>query len=495
MFFVVPVFADDPPGDLADPTPIKGVKQVFMDAADDMALHRTDADPSVDPVIGNWPELDYATLGRWAPTDAFADPYFGNYSTNGGFFRLDMVFCELLNPLGDVNGLYDPIQYGINPVFYWVEFDMDANEETGGDTEEPHLGYDDNIARWGGIPQGERFRDRINTDGEPWSGDFNAVPATHRSGQEFALFCQGDHFYNIDRIEGDADEIFEAGETWIVGGDFFWRARGYDPITYSTLYRPYITVRFKHSIADDVTTVSFVYPLDNDAHAELYGEPPEGIDFFAGNANSIHEAMYDLNLSAGDPPPGTSYHTYRPLLAQWEDQDPLDHLDPWNWRCTMLFGTALDEVAQGGKIVAWTDAWPDIAPGDFNGDGLVSKTDRQMLSSYIVAHDGELGYDADEEINNQIDRASFSDRFSVHDIDYDGLVSISGFPEQDPCDYDNDGDVDLEDYQAFQKCYSTQPLNPEVLANVGCIDAFDDNGDLDVDLGDYTVFVSVLNNP
>jgi len=488
--------------DVTDATPIAGVKQVLLDPWDDMALRRTDADPSVNPLTGNWPELRYATLGRWEPVDAYADPYFGDYSTNGGcstncgFMRLDMVFDGLLNPPGEVLGTYNPTQYGPNPLFGWVELDMDANENTGGDPYQPYLGYNANVARWGGMPQGPWFVDRISTDGEPWTGTFGSLPATYRSGQEFFVDFQSDFVDSIDKVVGNTNDLFEEDETWLVSGSLLWRARGYDPITYALEYRPYITLRFKHSTNDGATTVSLVYPLDNYAHAQLYDQWPEqGNDFSEGNANSVREAMWDLNLSGYNPPAGTESHDYRPLLEEWAFQDPLDHLNPWAWRCMILVGTALDEGAQGGKVIAWTDAWPNVVANDFNGDGLVTRTDRQILNDYIAAHDGETGYDADGMVNGEIERVDFSDRFSMHDGEYDGLVTTNGFPVQGPCDYDNDGDVDLEDYRALQSCFSPQPLDPEILANVGCLDAFDDTGDLDVDLDDYAICGPVMNGP
>jgi len=505
LFLVVPALADDPPGDVTDATPIEDIKQVFIDPVDDMALRRTDDDPSVDPLTTNGPELLCATLGRWVPVDAYADPYFGNYSTNGEcdtngeFLRLDMVFDGLFNPPGDLIG-YAPTKYGPNPLFGWVELDMDTNAETGGETEEPDLGYNANVARWGGMPQGAWFEDRISIDGEPWSGDFEEIPATHRSGLEFMLLFHGNYMHDIEEyVEGNTNNVFEEGETWIIGGDFFWRAPGYDPITYTLGYRPHVTIRFKHSIVDDATTVSFVYPLDNLAHARLYNDwPAQDNDFTGGNANSVYEALSDLRISADNPwpgPPPWQEHDNWPLLVQWATQDPLDHLNPWDWRCTMLFGTGLEQYPVGGGVHVWTDAWPNVVVNDFNGDGLITKTDRQLLNDYVTAHDGETGYDADGMVNQEIDREAFSNRFSMHDDDYDGLVSTNGFPEQGPCDYDNDGDVDLDDYRAFQVCYSTTALDPEVLVNVGCLDAFDDNNDLDVDLDDYVIFVSVMNGP
>ena len=500
LFCVMPALADDPPGDVTDPTPIEGAKQVFMDPQDDLALRRTDDDPSVDPLTGNWPELRYATLGHWIPVDAYADPYFGNYSTNGDcntncdFLRLDMVFDGLLNPPGDVNGTYTPAQYGLNPLFGWVEIDMDANSNTGGDTDQPEIMYCANVARWGGMPQGTRFVDRISIDGEPWSGTFGALPATYRSGEEFFLLFQGDYIGSIDKVVGDTDNVFEEDETWLVNGALLWGAPGYVYVTYGGGYQPDVTIRFRHSTADGATTLSFVYPLDNQAYAELYDDwPVQDYNFSYFDANSVDEALWDLEISADDPPYPS--HPNNPLLEGWATQDRQNHLDPWGWRCTVLFGTALQSQAQGGERFAWTDAWPNVVVNDFNGDGLVTKTDRLMLSDYIAAHDGEMDYDADGMENGEIDRETFSNRFSMHDDDYDGLVSTNGFPVQGPCDYDNDGDVDLDDFRAFQVCYSMTPLDPEVLANVGCLDAFDDDGDLNVDLDDYVIFVSVMNGP
>ena len=492
------------------PDPIPLVKRVGVDGEQDAQARwtevTTDGFPGTD---ANLPDLLYATLGCWAPDDPPNDPYTGIYTASGGFLRLDLVFPGLLNPPGPVGASYEPMLYGTNPLFGWVEFDMDANEETGGDTAQPELGYNANAARFGGMPQGERFMGRVGTDGLPWDReDFDAVPAIHRSGEEFSLRLEGEWIIEIDFVIDDGDGIFEEGEEWVLGGYFFWRASGYEPLTYAQVYAPWVTIRFGHSLDDNTTTVSFVYPLDNAAHALMYdaerdsgeSKQSEPMDFFDWNANSVLEALTDLNLSAIDPPSGTEDHEHRPLLIQWADQDPVDHLNPWYWRTTMLFGTALESAPLEGGAYVWTDIRPNVVVGDFNGDGLVSATDSQMLADFLAQHDADPLYDAGGEPwgepDGEIVLLDFAFRFSIFDGDYDGLVpDAGGLPFQGPCDYYNDGDVDLMDYQAFQFCFSLTPLDPDDVDDVGCLDAFDPNGDSYVNLVDFGVCFTLLDGP
>ena len=492
LSFAVPAVAV--PGDTAEPTAIDGTKQVFLDPPDDMSLHRTDDEPEIPTLSGNWPEMIFATLGRWAPVDPHDNAYLGEFSATGGFLRLDLVFAGLLNPPGELIGNYYPEEYGPNPLIGWVDFDVDANADTGGDTEQPETGYTWNVARWGGLPQGQHFTDRITMDGEPWSGVFGATPLTYRSGADFRLLFHGTYLDTIEQhVTGDTNDQFEAGETWIMAGPVLWRNRGYDLITYAGAYEVLVRVRFAHSLVTDRTTVTLVYPLDNYAHAALYDVPYEEPDFISAGVNSIHEALWDLQVSADDPP-GSPKPQYRPLMADWAFQEPTDHLNPAAWRCTFLFGTGLEE--NSGYGVAHTEAWPNVVQHDFNGDGLVSATDELLLTDYIAGHDGEAGYDDDGVVNGTVSRVSFASLFSVHDADYDGLVTADGFPSQAVADYDNDGDVDLADVQAMQHCFTGagETLDPLLLENVGCLDAFD-GGDLDIDLDDYSVLLSVLTGP
>lgn len=489
---------------IAIPDSIPLVRQVGVDGADDVEPRWTDVTTDgYSMTDSNLPDLVYATLGCWAPDDPPNDPYTGIYTGSGGFLRLDLVFSGLLNPPGPLGASYDPMLYGVNPLFGWVEFDMDANEETGGDTAQPELGYNANAARFGGMPQGERFMGRVGTDGLPWDReDFDAVPAIHRSGEEFSLRLEGGLIdpEGIDYVIDDGDYIFEDGEEWVLGGYFFWRASGYEPLTYAQVYAPWVTIRFGHSLESNSTTVSFVYPLDNEAHALLYGTDSEEIDFDDSNANSVLEALTDLKLSAIDPPSGTADHEHRPLLIQWADQNPLDHLNPWYWRTTMLFGTALELSPQEGGAYIWTDIRPNVVTGDFNGDGLVSATDSQALADFLEEHDTDPLYDVGGEPwgepDGEIVLLDFAFRFSIFDGDYDGLVpDAGGLPVQGPCDYDNDGDVDLMDYQAFQSCCSLSPLDPEDMDDVGCLDAFDRDEDSYVNLEDFGVCFTLFDGP
>ncbi|MBN1510819.1 MAG: SUMF1/EgtB/PvdO family nonheme iron enzyme, partial [Phycisphaerae bacterium] len=63
-------------------------------------------------------------------------------------------------------------------------------------------------------------------------------------------------------------------------------------------------------------------------------------------------------------------------------------------------------------------------------------------------------------------------------------VDVNGCPDPAiPADFDNDGDVDNDDYDAFEACASA----PAVLLTPGC-EAKDQDGDEDVDQADFSIF-------
>jgi hypothetical protein len=54
-------------------------------------------------------------------------------------------------------------------------------------------------------------------------------------------------------------------------------------------------------------------------------------------------------------------------------------------------------------------------------------------------------------------------------------------------DADDDGDLDLADFAAFQRCHAT--------AGQGCLAGFDYDDDQDVDLIDLATFLGLLDGP
>ncbi len=497
VVFAYPLQAEESPADATTPIAIPGVKNVFLDPPDDYVMRRCDADPTVHSISTNGPEFIYATIGRWDPVDAYADRYYGNYNTNGGYARIDMVFDGLVNPPGTVLGSYMPAKYGPNPLFAWMELDMDVNANTGGDTDYEFLGYHSNVARFGGIPKGERFVNRIGIDGYEWNGVFGSLPATYRDGADLSYRFQGDWIEEVNDIgsNGDKDQTFEPGETWIIETTMR-NAYGYDRITYSSGYGHLIQIRFHHSIVEDRTTICMVLPLTNYDYAILNNEMPvQSNDFSSLNASSAYEYLGILYESAFDPFPEAISHPHWPLLAEWGVQDPLTYIDPSLWRFTIYCSSTTHQEPSGGTPWVLSDVWPNPVIGDFNGDGLVSESDRQMMVDYIAYWDGNGQRDADGTVNSIIDIVDFPYRYSVYDTDYDGFVSTAGFAHQSPGDYDNDGDVDLADYRMFQLCFSPTQLDAGLLDNVGCLDAFDDDDDLDIDLADLEDFTAVLMGP
>ena len=73
------------------------------------------------------------------------------------------------------------------------------------------------------------------------------------------------------------------------------------------------------------------------------------------------------------------------------------------------------------------------------------------------------------------------------------MARLAGWEGPPQVDYDRDGDVDLTDFGAFSECMAgpnaaPNPPLPPPPTTADCLDAFDTDGDLDVDLDDFNVF-------
>jgi hypothetical protein len=161
----------------------------------------------------------------------------------------------------------------------------------------------------------------------------------------------------------------------------------------------------------------------------------------------------------------------------------------------MLWGTARPTALAGEGNYIWTDICPNVVRGDFNGDGLRTRTDARMAGSFVSLRDGDPAFDVDLTSNGVVELVNFGVWFSIYDVDYDGLVGSYdvSFAQQNHGDYENDGDVDLVDYGAFQRCCASSATGTTVTA--ACRDAFDMDNDGVVDLEDLDGFIQRLKGP
>ncbi|MGB9626261.1 MAG: hypothetical protein ACPMAQ_15515, partial [Phycisphaerae bacterium] len=433
------------------------------------------------------------------PTAPQADLFTGQWTANGDFFRLDLVFRGLVNPPGTLgHGYpYEPFRYGPNPVFGYVEIDMDGNAETGGELDTPNLRYLGNAARFGGLPWGSRYAGHAARDGSAFDGSYITPPFVERNGEEFHIAFYGWEIREILRSDPN-DMIFDAGESWTLIGRLFHRAHGYERFSYacctgvSGSYEPNVQIQFRHVVDVDQTTVSLVYPLTNAGSASMRGEaevqPPDGD---ASNQNSVLEAMDDLVFSAVNAPLSWRNNPAFPLIAPWQSAQPGDFLDPTTWKVTALVATAYTVAGQDAMFV-WTDLAPDVVPGDFNGDGVVNADDLVAFDAFLAAADGCLTLDADGVVNGRVQLFDFARNFNVFDVNYDGVVDAADRPVLPAlADLDGDADVDLADFGLFQSCFNG-PNRPA--RQSGCSRA-DFDADGDVDLADFGLFQGCFNGP
>ena len=352
--------------------------------------------------------------------------------------RIDLVFVGLINPPGPIGyddqfPTYDPFRYGPHPVFGFIEFDLDADEDTGGELDYVRNRYLANAGRFGGMPSEARFAGRAVILGAMLDGFFTTEPQAERSGEEFHIALHGeaiDSYTVAVEKQGGNPALFEEGETWILNGDFFHRAHGFEDFAFKCVqrpgrYTPDTKLRFEHSAATNRTTVSLVYSLNNTASAQLLGESytPEPNDGCDTNHNSIEEALADLQFSAMYADPYTRSMPTFQLIAGWQFASISAALDPSNWRACALVGSAYDVQQPFGAKHIWTDLVPNVRAGNFNGDLQVNAQDITDLNDFIAKNDGAPGYDEDKNSSNAvIDIISFGDNFCAYDTNYDGYI-------------------------------------------------------------------------
>ncbi|MFQ5430004.1 MAG: hypothetical protein ACE5E1_06805 [Phycisphaerae bacterium] len=426
-----------------------------------VGIFRTDlgADGIIDPQAQGLPDILEMTIGTFQPTDPQTSRFDGQWDLAGGYMRFDLVVAGLANPPGplafdDTLPVYDPFLYGANPIFGFIEFDLDADENTGGELSDPEDRYLGNVARWGGHPTDPRFVGRVALDGSAFDGSVQSPPLVDRSGEEFHIAFLGEDIDQITvNVENGVPGVFEPGEVWDVEGTLWHRAHGFEKFAFRCVtrpgkYKPDVVLRFAHDTTSDRTTISMVYPLTNAADAALSGSATESNDGCARTQNSIEEALDDLQFSAANADPFDMGLPEFQLIAGWATQTPSAFLDATAWRIALCVGTAYGVQQPDGSRYAWTDVYPNLVSGDFDGNGVSNDGDKDQLNLFVAQNDGDPLVDGDGIGNNDsITLILFGTNFSIYDTNYDGIVDhadavILG-------DLNLDQDVDFEDVDDF----------------------------------------------
>jgi len=482
---------------------------IFSDPVGDAVIRKTDSGSvgPIDPVSQHLPDIVEIRLGKFAPYEAEDDRFTGSWDNSGLFMRLDLVVKGLINPPGplgydDQSPVYQPFRFGPNPIYGWIELDMDNNENTGGEIEDPELRYLSNAARFGGRPQLPYLANRCAIDFSAFDGYFTTPPFIERSGEEFHVALQGEeieHVHVIVEKPGGNPAIFESGETWVVDGRLFHRCHGAEQFTYqcadrNSVYKPEVKMKYAHDVVSDRTTISLVYPLTNQGCAVMNGEYAEPMNGCDDDQNSIAEALEDCNWAAANATVFDHLDPHFVLLADWQNENYASYLDPNLWRLTALVGTAYGTQPADGSRYIWTDIWPNVRRGDFNGDCKLDSADLNLLNSYITAHDGSPYYDDDGKPYNQsLHIHYFGTCPALYDTDNDGVIhAADGLLGGD---MNLSLSVDLADVPDFVQAL----LDPVVYVNThGGVDPMlrgDMNCDGFLDGLDIQLFIGRLLNP
>jgi hypothetical protein len=465
----------------------------FEDPHNDWLLRPTDPNGTLpfDPDLHRPIDLLELTVGAWSPDDPARDLFEGDYAADGLFLRLNLRLDGLVNPPGPTSaGGFDPFAYGDHPIYGFVEFDMDIDEETGGELEAPEFRYVSNAVRFGGMPAVDGLEDRIALDPTAFDDDFQTRPFVERSGEEFHLALLGGAFAAMDVIiiRGDGDLVFEADEVWEIEAPWFHRAHGFEPFSLvqsGGAYEPPCTLRFAHDPTSDTTVLSLVFPLVNEAAAAMRDESPEPPDFDPSNQFSVHEALVDLHLSAmflDEFPSGLPEEL---LIIEWQDKQPDQFLDPPAWAVNAILGTTYTASHPDGEYFVWTDIHPDPVRGDVNGDGEADMGDVRRIERFIEDEAQPPG-------SGRVVLDGFPANFSVFDVSYDGMADdFDPLMVSVPGDVDGDDDADLGDFRTAQECL-TAPGEP--VESIPCR-LMDLDTDGDVDRGDMARLLARWGGP
>lgn len=440
---------------------------VHFDELGDAVIRRTDGgnDGIINP-NSVLPDLLAVSVGGWNTPTPVTNPYQGRWVDirDIDIIKIEALFNGLVNPPGPLNILgegYAPYRYGENPVYGFIEFDLDRERDTGGEIHDIWNRPLGAASRFGGRISGSTGERAART-----GMDFDGKVI--RTGEEMHLSFCGCNPFTVNPLNDPTPDTFDAGDTWIITGRFLHRSHAFSEYSFafggseSGEYDPRVNLKFTHNLSTDRTTITLIYAKTMVGAAQLTGQSRQALDLNAGNHTSIHEMLGEIRFAAlnNDGPPGSSFD----LLREWADKghDELDDFyDRSDWRVLTLFGTTYVNE-QTDAYYVWTDVGPAFKVGDCNGDNLVNAADQSIVMTAIAQSDG-TSFDSDGIKNGQTRIIDFGWNFALYDINYDGLINaddlkIIGYSQRG--DVNNDGLVDQQDLAVLRTMFGFSSGDP-----------------------------------
>jgi hypothetical protein len=443
--------------------------EVYPDPRGDAVVRRTDLG-LIGPLnpLGRMPDLLSISVCGWESPTPYSNPYSGTVvdGETAELMRLQIVFDGVINPPGPVElATFNPFQYGPSPVYGSVEFNVDRDDDTGGEfTSAAKQRYFANVGRFGRMPGRSNGAARGVRWGVEVDGDVETAPQFERDATDFLFSLCGCWSITVLEEGGNLNGMFEAGETWRVRGRFLQRAGGYRLASYmgggsaAGLYDPLMPALWSHNVTTNETTVTLVYPLTMLGAAQLATQPPNPVVAQAPNASvldhwSLFEGMKDVVLGATtlSLTPPTTY-----FAARWSgrsDATLREYQDPTRWRVQAIFGTSYTAPIEGARHV-WTDTGgEEDAHGDQNHDDLVNSADRMVVRGGIAQWDGGP-LDGDGAVNGTVLVANPGPNFCAYDILGDQAVNFRDSIWYCPADTTDDLVLNVSDFSMFLQLYA-----------------------------------------
>ena len=157
---------------------------------------------------------------------------------------------------------------------------------------------------------------------------------------------------------------------------------------------------------------------------------------------------------------------------------------------TVLYGTGLEDAYNGGYYYNWVGVQSDEPEGPYPSSAV-----RPLSGELYVHRQSGVEYARADQYRWLIaDRVPFRNTLDVKIENVYAVVgsvwrSVAFWYQQPPIpgDTDDDGDLDLADFAAFQQCHAG--------ADTGCLARFDHDEDQDVDLVDFEAFLVLFHGP